>query len=200
MSLLTIAQAVAKNIGIEVPDTLAGDDSDAMKVVQFINETGDELERRVDWSELRKTAAILGTGFSAPLDLPADYSRLIQGLAVTAEGKPVRGGLTGDEWNALSPIEGAPRYRQTIGNQIAFYPFPSEGMNVYITYQSKNWAGQKASLDVDGDTPLLPERLFEMGAVWRYKRHIGADYSDYLSEFEAALTELAGFDDMVRIP
>lgn len=201
MSLFTIAQAVAKNIGIEVPDTVQGDDPDAVKLRQFINETGDELARRVDWSALRKTATLSGTGFNAPYNLPPDYSRLISGLAVRVNGSAVRGGLTSDEWNALEPVEGAPRYFQTIANQIIFYPYPPEGMTVTLTYQCANWVRpNKKEMVADGDETFLPERLLEMGGVWRSKRHIGADYGDYLAEYEAAITDLAGFDDRVRIP
>lgn len=201
MSLLTIAQAVATNTGIEVPDTVQGNDPDAVKLRQFINETGDELARRVDWSPLRKTVSIVGQGFSAPYDLPADYSRLISGFAVRVNNSAIRGGLTADEWNALRPIAGIPRYFQTIANQIAFYPYPTEGTTIALTYQSERWVkGNKTLLEQDGDEALIPERLLEMGGIWRSKRHIGADYSDYLAEYEAAITDLAGFDDMVRIP
>lgn len=201
MSLLSIAQAVAKNTGIEVPDTVQGDGPDAVKLRQFINETGDELARRVDWSSLRKTATLAGTGFNAPYNLPDDYSRLISGLAVRVNGSAVRGGLTADEWNALDPVEGTPRYFQTIANQIALYPYPPEGMAVTLTYQGTNWVRpDKREMVADADETFLPERLLEMGAVWRSKRHIGADYGDYLAEFEAAITDLAGFDDRVRIP
>lgn len=201
MSLLSIAQAVAKNTGIEVPDTVQGDDPDAVKLRQFINETGDELARRVDWSSLRKTATITGTGFSAPYDLPSDYSRLIQGYAVKVNGSPVRGGLTADEWNALTPVQGTPRYFQTAAGKIALYPYPPEGMGVSLTYQNDRWvSGNKKEMSRDDDVSLIPERLLEMGGIWRSKRHIGGDYSDYLSEYEAAIIDLAGFDDRVRIP
>lgn len=201
MTLLTVAKAVAKNTGIEVPDTVQGDDPDAVKLRQFINETGDELARRVDWSSLRKTVTITGTGFSAPYDLPPDYSRLIQGYAVKVNGSPVRGGLTADEWNALAPVQGTPRYFQTAARQIALYPYPPEGMSIALTYQGTRWvSGGAVEMTKDADTALIPERLLEMGGIWRSKRHIGGDYSDYLAEYEAAIIDLAGFDDRVRIP
>lgn len=201
MSLKDIAQAIAKNVGIEIPNSASGDDPDAVKLVQFINETGDELMRRVDWSCLRKTVSIPGSGTPAPANLPADYSRLIKGYAIKVNGTPVRGGLTGDEWNSLTPAAGIPRYFQRIGDQIAFYPYPASGVSVSVTYQSKNWVkGGKPEMSADTDEPCIPERLLEMGGVWRFKRHIGADYSDYLSEYEAAIEDMAGFDDAVRIP
>lgn len=201
MSIIDIAKSVARNMSIEEPDTVTSTtEPDHIKLAQFINEAGQELARRVDWTATRKTHSLIGTGFGALYALPDDYSRLIPGYAVKAGGDPVRGGLTGDEWNALQPIEGAPRYFHTISQQIAFYPFPAEGDTVTLTYQSLEWISGKQTFTSDGDLPLVPGLLVEMGALWRFKRHIGADYSDYLAEFEQALADMAGFDDMVRIP
>lgn len=202
MTLLSAMQAVAKNVGIDPPATVLGNDEpDCVKLLQFANETGQELARRVDWALMRKTRLILGTGFAALFDLPPDYSRMVEGWGVTQDGQPVRGGLTGDEWNALAPVQGAPRYYQVIGQKIGFYPFPSEGLQVTASYMSNGWTSAgKDAFTADNETTLFPERLLEMGTVWRHKRHIGADYSDYLAEFEAALADLARFDGMVRLP
>lgn len=203
MTLLSAIQNVAKNVGIEPPASVLGnnDDPDCVKLLQFANETGQELARRVDWAQMRKAKLILGTGFAGLFDLSPDYSRMVEGWGVTQDGNPVRGGLTGDEWNALAPVEGAPRYYQVIGQKISFYPFPSEGLQITAHYISTGWTSAGGSVfAADAETTLFPERLLEMGAIWRYKRHIGADYSDYLAEFEAALADLARFDGMVRLP
>lgn len=202
MSLLSAMQNVAKNVGIVPPDSVVGNtDPDCVKLLQFANETGQELARRVDWALLRKTKLILGTGFAALFDLASDHSRMVEGWGVTHDGNPVRGGLTGDEWNALPPIEGAPRYYQVVGPQIGFYPFPSEGMQITASYLSAGWTSAGGpTFAGDTETTLFPERLLEMGTVWRMKRHIGADYSDYLAEYEAALADDARFDGMVRLP
>lgn len=202
MTLLTAMQNVAKNTSIVPPDSVVGNtDADCVKLLQFANETGQELARRVDWALLRKTRLILGTGFASLFDLAPDHSRMVEGWGVTHDGSPVRGGLTGDEWNALPPIEGAPRYYQVVGRQIGFYPFPSEGMQITASYLSTGWTSAgNPTFAGDTETTLFPERLLEMGTVWRMKRHIGADYSDCLAEFEAALADEARADGMVRLP
>lgn len=202
MTLLTITQNVAKNCGIEPPTTALGNtDPDCVKLVQFANETGQELARRVDWSALRKSQLIEGTGFSASFPLPADYARLTDGWAVTFAGSPVRGGITADEWNSIVPVVGSPRYFQLFGTNIAFYPYPAEGEPVTLTYISSEWtSGGGATFAGDNETTLFPERLVEKGGIWRMKRHIGADYSDYLAEYEADLADSARFDGAVRAP
>lgn len=202
MSLLSAMRTVATNVGIAPPDSVVGNiDPDAVKLLQFANETGQELARRVDWARMRKSQLILGTGFAALFDLATDYSRMVEGWGVTQDSNPVRGGLTGDEWNALPPVEGAPRYYQVIGQQIGFYPFPSEGLQITASYLSTGWTSAGGNTFAgDTETTLFPERLLEMGTTWRQKRHVGADYSDYLAEYEAALADEARFDGMVRLP
>src|SRR5690554_6411206 len=107
MTLLFAMQAVAKNVGIEPPNAIMGNnDPDCVKLLQFANETGEELARRVDWARMRKTQLVLGSGFGALFNLPTDYARMVEGWGVTHDGNPVRGGLTGDEWNALPPVMG----------------------------------------------------------------------------------------------
>lgn len=202
MSLLTSMQAVARNIGIQSPNSVVGNnDPDSVKLLQFANETGEELARRVDWARMRKSQLVLGSGFAALFNLPPDYARMIEGWGVTHDGNPVRGGLTGDEWNSLPPVMGAPRYYQVIGKQIGFYPFPPEGGQLTVNFIGTGWTSLgNAAFTKDDETTMFPERLLEMGTVWRFKRHISADYSDYLAEYEAALADLARFDGMVRLP
>lgn len=202
MTLKTAIQNVAKNVGVEPPESVVNNtDPDCVKMLQFANETGQELARRVDWARLRKSQQIEGTGFAALLSLPSDYARMVEGWGVTYDSNPVRGGLSADEWNSLPPVEGDPRYYLTVGQQIGFYPYLAEGVQVVANYISTGWTSTSgATFAADTDTTLFPERLLEMGTTWRMKRHIGADYSDYLAEYEAALADEARFDGMVRQP
>jgi alanine dehydrogenase len=42
--------------------------------------------------------------------------------------------------------------------------------------------------------------LVVKGTIWRWKRKMGQDFSDYLAEFEAALSDRANFDMRERTP
>ena len=202
MTLLTIAQGVARNASLELPDTVqSADDPDAVKIVGFINETGQELARRFDWSVLRKTHLIEGTGFDVKFPLPADYSRMTQGMSVAYGVNAVRGGVSDDEWFSLDPAEGTPRYFKLFGGSISLYPYPPEGQPVRVSYISKHWtADADTFLESDNDKPLIDETLLERGAIWRMRRHIGQDYQDYLAEFEAILADMARADRAERLP
>jgi hypothetical protein len=205
MSLLTIVQSAAKNVGIAPPTSAQGMDPDAIKLVQFVNETGQEMVRRVDWSALTKRRVINGTGLNDRFPLADDHGRMIKGQAVSFGGAPVRGGLSSDEWFSLTPSENTPRYFHTFGKSIEFYPYPPSGAGVSVAYQSLNWARtssavEKSTMSTDTDFAAIPEDVLAQGVTWRFLRHAGKDYSDYLAEYEASLADQAVYENAERMP
>ena len=201
MSLLSIAQAVATNVSVPVPNAvLSNPDADYVKIVQFSNATGEELARRVDWAALRATAIITGTGTNDDFSLPNDFLHLTAGNSVTVGGNPVRVGLSPDEWNSLTPVEGIPRYARLIGNKISFYPFLASGVVAKVLYQSKSWCPSGTAWGADTEEALIPEPLIQQGTIWRWRRQMGQDFQDYLAEYESAIASYAKFDDGMRIP
>lgn len=204
MTFLTIAQGVARNAGIKVPQTMESSGEDQVKLRQFVNEAGLEISRRVDWRNLRKTKLVTGTGSNDAHQLDDDFARFSEGLSVSFDGWPVRGSLTDDEWLSLPSTPGSPRYFYLSGTSISFYPHMHSEKSAQVQYVSRNWARQGAnastSMVSNGDTAVIPEQLIETGAVWRWRRHVGKPYSDHLAEFEAMLVDLARFDGGVRQP
>jgi hypothetical protein len=202
MTLLTIAQDVARNTALDVPATASGSTArEIVNVVQFINDTGLELARRVNWGALRASTTITGTGVNANFALPAYYLKLIEGGAVFAGSVAVRGGLSPDEWAALTPIEGTPRFYRLRGSSISFYPFLANAATASVNYQSTAWASNGTDrLQVDAETSLIPEDLLVKGAIWRQRRHVGQDFADQIAEYEAALADYAAYDARDRSP
>lgn len=205
MTFLEIMQDVAKNAGIAVPVSVTDTSADAVKLGQFINEAGREIARRVDWSVLRKTATLSMTGLDAEYSIGNDFDRLSRGLNVLSGSVMVRGSLTPDEWAGLTPIKGEPRYYYLAAAKIAFYPYPEAGTSVKVIYQSNRWVAEEATNGFDRMTKnsqesLLNGDLVASGAIWRWRRHVGKDYADYLSEFEAMLEDLAKADSGERAP
>jgi hypothetical protein len=202
MSILTIVQAVCKNVGLDVPDTaVSNTDREYVELLQFTREAADEIGRRADWGALRKTATITGTGSNDNFALPADFGRLTSGNAVKSSTGNVRGGISQDEWFSLTPIQGVPRYFRSNGASISFYPYPANAAAITVSYQSSAWASNgSADWSSDSDMPLVPSDLVMKGTLWRWKRKIGQDFSDYLAEFEAAFADLSNFDSRDRTP
>ncbi|WP_051509091.1 hypothetical protein [Rhizobium favelukesii] len=203
MTILEIIQAVSKNVGLDVPSlAVANTKREIVELIQFATETATEVARRADWSALRATATITGTGTNDNFALPAGFARLTMGSAVTTGGNPVRGGISQDEWLSLTSISGTPRYFRINGtSSISFYPYPALAATATVSYLSKNWASNGTAAWVnDADTPLVPDVLVTQGTIWRFKRKSGQDYSDYLAEFEATLADLAATDMRERLP
>jgi len=202
MTLLTIAQDVARNTAIGIPATASGStEREVVNLVQFINDTGLDVARRVNWGRLRATTTITGTGVNANFALPAYYKGLIEGAAVFTGSIPVRGGLAPDEWASLTPVEGTPRFFRLLGPQISFYPFLANAATVTVHYQSTAWASNGTDrMNLDAETALFPEDLLVKGAIWRQRRHVGQDFSDQIAEYEAALADYATYDARDRSP
>lgn len=202
MTLLTIAQDVARNTALDVPSTASGSTArEIVNVVQFVNDTGLELARRVDWGALRATTTVTGNGTNANFTLPAYYSRPIKGGAVLVGGVGLRGGLSPDEWAALTHVEGTPRFYRLRGSSISFYPFLANAATATVNYQSTAWASNGTDrLLLDAETSLIPEDLLVKGAIWRQRRHVGQDFADQIAEYEAALADYATYDARDRSP
>lgn len=193
MSLLSLVESLAYSVGLNKPAQVIGAPGREMaEVRQVADETGEELARRVQWGDLTRTATISGTGKVA---LPSDFGRLVEGIAVTADGKPVRP-LTRGEWANLPASVGTPRYFLLEDDAITLWP---EGPAV-VTYQSKNWTSNgQARFTADGQSPVMDEALFLKGMIVRWRRNKGMAYSDEEAEYEAALAHYAGYDDRGRL-
>jgi hypothetical protein len=202
MSLLTIAKEISINVGIAVPaSVMSANTDDSRKIIQFTQEAANEIAQRVDWNALRASTTITGTGSNDDFSLPARFSRLSSGMAVSVNGSPVRGGISPDEWFALTPRQGTPRYYRVNQNFISFYPYPASGANPIVSYLTDAWCSSGGKVWVnDSDAALIPETLISKNAIWRWLRQMGQDYRDQLAEFEAALSDLAKFDGGVRAP
>lgn len=198
MSLLSICQALAKNVGLSVPDQIVGSSSrEWVEAREFATETGQELARRVDWGVLSASTTLTGNGTNQTFTLPANFARLQRGVTVLHNGEIVRP-LTRQEWNTLTPFQGAPRYFLLEGNRITLWPFLANGATATVRYQSKNWLATGDAFTADDQTALIDENLLEMGLIARWRRQKGMPFEDYEAEYEAALRDLAGFDNRAR--
>ena len=200
MTLLTLAQGLARNVGMQVPSSVVGNSArEWVEALQFANETGEELSRRVDWGALQASVTLTGDGTNLVHPLPSGFSRLNQGVCVRSGTNIVRP-LSRAEWNVLTPVEGTPRYFLLEGNEITLFPFLAIGATVTVQYQSKNWTSAGGSaFTMDTQTSLIDEDLFLKGLVVRWRRQKGMPYADEEAEYEAALQDFARFNDRSRI-
>lgn len=200
MTLLTIAEGLAKNVGLAIPTTVITSGlREWEEAVSMANSAGEELARRVDWGELQTTQTLTGDGTNLTFDLGAYFSRITKGTAVLASSAIVRP-LTRPEWGILTPAEGVPRYFLLEGNDVTLWPYLANTETATVSTQSKAWCSNGTALwDADTDTSLIDEDLFLKCLIVRWRRQKGMDYADYEAEYEAALQNFASFDDRSRL-
>jgi len=199
MTLITIAQGLAKNVGMQSPTSVVGNSArEWIEALQFANETGEELARRVDWGALQGTTTLTGDGTNKVHALPAGFARLSPGITIKAGTAIVRP-LSRAEWNALTAVEGTPRYFLLEGTEVTLWPFLANAATASASYQSKLWTSAGAeAFTADDQTSLIDEDLLLKGLVVRWRRQKGMPYQDEEAEYEAALKDFAGFDDRGR--
>lgn len=199
MTLLTIGAALAKNVGMNTPDIMvSSSERQWLEAVQFANEAGEELARRVDWGQLQESATLTGDGTAKVHSLPTGFSRLNSGVAIMTGTSIVRP-LTRAEWSNLVPVSGTPRYFLLEQNTVQFWPYLANAVTATAQYQSKSWCSAGSEFVADTDTVLIDEALFAKALIVRWRRQKQMDVADYEAEFEAALADFAGFSDRSRL-
>lgn len=200
MSLLSIVTALANNVGMSLPDVVITSlQRQWVEALQFANEAGEELARRVDWGQLQAQATLTGDGTNKVHALPSQFSRLNRGVSVMVGSSIVRP-LTRAEWSRLAPVEGVPRYYLLEGQDLTFWPYLPNAATAIAQYQSLAWCSNgTGAFTSDTERSLIDEALFAKALIVRWRRQKGMPYADEEAEYEAALSDISGFNDGARI-
>ena len=199
MTLLTACKALAKNVGLAVPDAVVTSTArEWVEALQFANETGEELARRVDWPELRATQTLTGDGTDQTYSLAAAFDHLPESGAVIV-GTSILRPLSQAEWQTLTMAEGTPRYYLLEDDQIRLFPYLATSSTATLNYQSNAFCSAGSAFAADDNTLTIDEDLFTKGLIVRWRRQKGMDYADYEAEYEAAIQDLARFSTGARL-
>lgn len=200
MTLLTIANSLARNVGLEETDQVFGSSfREWSEVIDYSNLVGEELSRRVDFGALQQTFDLTGDGTNQTYYLGPYFSRLGAGIAMTFAGSIVRP-LTRAEWPSLTPETGVPRYFLLEGDKVTLWPYLTDEAFVTVQMHTKAWCSNSTDKwSADTDSSLIDEELMLKGLIVRWRRQKGMDYADYEAEYEADLADIARFDDRSRI-
>lgn len=201
MTLLTLAEGLALNTGMEPPDQVIASTRREWNEFEDMSERqGEELARRVDWGALQATTTLTGDGTNKLHALPSGFSRVSPGAAVLTSGGAIVRPLTQAEWQTLTAVEGTPRYFLLLGDDMYLWPFLANAATVTVRYQSKFWCSNgTAAWSADDNTSLIDEGLMLKGLIARWRRQKGMDYADFEAEYEAALQQFANFDERARL-
>lgn len=206
MSLLSICQDAASQLGLRQPATIVGStDLTAQILFRFANQGGKELMRYHDWQALvtevvvTSTASVVQTGM-----LPADYDRMIYNAEIWNRSDNLR--FTGPTpqriWQQLQTgvAGGIVGWWRIKGGQLNLFPAPSAGKLIAFEYVSKNWAsssgGTRQTLFMaDTDITPLDEDLLTLEMVWRFRHSRGfAQYAEDMATCEREKEKAASRD------
>lgn len=197
MSLLTICQNAAKEVGFSAPSTIVGNtDQTAMQLFRLANKEGEILSRD-DWQILKKEETFTLVTSTQTYDLPSDFRYIIPSTTWNRDNRRmVINPLTSEEWQFLkgwTQIQGLNLRARIRNNKLEFeqtITSADNGKTIAYEYISDYWAQTsggtaQAKFQADSDTALLDEELITQGVVWRFEKAKGLDfqanYIDYMN-------------------
>ena len=178
----------------------------------FLLETVDDIVDRLDLASpiSQQTTLTGGAGTtnadgSETFGLPAEFKRVQRdqlALYDVDQDRPCIPITNTGQWTMLTDTgaAGAIKYYRIQGYDgnftVEIYNAPGTGSEVKLAYISKNWMATSggtfgsvlANLD---DVLLLPNRVVEVGTVWRFRERRGLPYEDKYAEYEALIARLS---------
>ncbi len=200
-TVVDVLNRIARHCSLQAPSSWITTMEDQYVEIRddFLRETVDDLLDRVDWPQpVGAQLTIAGTGV-ATYALPADFRRLQRNPYSVFDDNldiPCTPITTDGDWVELldSGIAGADRFYRLAGYPgnwtIEFEAAPSS--SIVISYVTNNWKATSAGvvgdmLTSEDDVLILPERLVEVGTIWRWRERKGLPFDDKYKEFNILL-------------
>lgn len=196
MTLLSIIQDAAVNIGLSKPSSVVGNtEQQVIELLGALNSEGKFLVRDTPpLPQLQKQASFttLAVEMQGSLvSMAPDFGYSVRNtLWDRSKTWPLTGPLSAQEWQyAKARLVSGPFYQYRIMinpttnlNSLYLYPVPPAGETFYFEYVSKHFV---ASSDMattyaefgasDNDVGLIDEYLLQLGVEWRWLRTKGFD-------------------------
>lgn len=207
MSLLSICQNVASDLGLRQPVAIVGaTDLTAQILFRLANKEGKELSRWHDWQALINEVTFTSLATEEQTDAldPDVYDRMIYNPEVWNRSTNQRyaGPTQQRYWQRIKAqtTVGAIGMWRILGKQLHIYPVPTAGQTIAFEIISKNWCESsggtaQSAFMVDTDTALLDESVMELGMIWRYRAGRGfPQYAEDMVTYEGAKERAASSD------
>ena len=210
MSLLTICQDVADEIGLDKPSSIIGNtENTAVRLYRQCVRTGTMLAIK-NWHLLIKAYTFTTTASEPQYSLPSDWRSFVLNTAYNRTTdkqifiispslwayEKTTNISTFDDRFRLMGDDTAP----SVGRKFTIHPTPEAVETIYYEYYSKNWilnadgVTEQSSFVGDNDTVQFNEELFIMGVVWRMLKSMGQPYAEEKAEFDQYMESLLAQD------
>lgn len=207
MSLLTLIQNVADEIGLPRPSLVAAsNDRQVQQLYRLATREGKSLAK-IDWEVLTKEethTTIAAEDQGALTDIvSADFDRIVEGsMWNRSEIQPIYGAISKQRWqrHKSSTVTGPATEFRIRGGNLLLIPAPSAGDTLAFEWISSFWCQSAASAGqtawaADDDTAILDQDLMELGVIWRFKEAKGLDWEAAKIEYINAVNELFTQDE-----
>lgn len=200
MTLLSICQDVANEVGIALPTTITGSTgADETKLLRLANKTGSMIMREYEWQNL--CAEFTGTAVAGQAQtglLPSDYSRIVPDTFWDRSGvKLITGPISPVQWASMiattrTLIERKYIYR---GGVISIYPDMAGSEDLAFQYVSKNWCESSTgtaqpAFIADADVGIIDEELLTLGITYQFLENDGLPFGVALQQYDDCFDQL----------
>ena len=203
MTLLTICQDAANEIGVPSPSAVIGStDTTAIQLLAAANREGKNLVTGYDWEVLVKEenhTAIANESQGKLSAIATDFERFSNNTMWNrTSDRKFYGPLNNTEWQTLkgSVQSGITNYFRIRGGKLLMNPVPTVGDAIYFEYISEWWVDTTGNGDADAtryaadaNTTILDENLITLGVIWRFLKQKGLPYDNQLQEYQIKLFE-----------
>lgn len=223
MTLLTVAQQICRETGVDVPSIVVGSTNDSsVRVLAALQSAGESLAsgkitlpngytKQHDWTALIKEQTFSTTSGTADYALSGsgsiitdgDFGRFVAGTRWDRANQNEIKLFTPAQWqeskSGITTRSTTLKRARKRGRFLSIDPTPSSTETLVFEYVSKYWcesaSGTGQSLfQADADTVIVDERLLKLDAKWRFLNYLGSPYAEELAEALAAITLEAGSD------
>lgn len=202
MTLLSIVQNVANEVGIAVPAfVMAATDPLGKQLLQLANRSGQALVRRHPYAMLQREQTVTLVDGQADYALPSDFGRFIDRTQWDRNNNwELIGPMSPQEWQwrKSGVVTTSPRRRFRIKPNIStrklyFDPTPTSseaGQIMVFEYVSTGWvldndgATRRSAWSEDTDISLIDEQAIELALIWRFLRAKGLSYDEEKDAYE----------------
>jgi hypothetical protein len=196
MTALQIVQQACGELGLPVPDAVAGTTEETnIQMLALLNSAGYDLAANYQWEELTRTQLVNLNAVDDLYDLPTDYNFYLDSTGWDRTNRwPLLGPVSSQEWQALvaSKVQAVSRtYYRLVNKKLEFWPKPVSDRVIALEYNSLAWVQNGLDptqyltrIEHDSDTPVLNDWLlvkFLKLKTWAAK---GFDTTMLTAEFQ----------------
>lgn len=205
MTLLTILQDAAQEVGVYPPTTVIGNTDPAIqKMLRQAQRVGSDLMARGTWEVLRTQQTFNATAGEQQLNaLPSDLDRIIaETFWDRTNSRLISGPAQGSQWQSLVaayPQGAYDRWFTLRGGQMFIYPGMVGNESMAYEYYSRSFCASSGGTpqtrwQTDTDVGRLSEELFTLGVIAFYLRTEGLPWEAAMRDYELRVQTEANND------